>query len=1323
MPTWVSRHEDSIVPPTLLALDSPNHYTVAWIAALPIERAAAEAMLDEIHAIPAGFSKHHTDKNVYTWGRMGQHNIVIACLTAGVYGTTSAATTASNLLASLPSVRIGLLVGIGGGIARPDEGRDIRLGDVVVSQPDGTTGGVCQYDLSKAKLGSKRERKGFLKPPPDVLLNALSCIQARHLLEDSKIPDFVQEMPKKYPKMGRKSRKSPGFAYQGTENDRLFQASYDHVPGPGCQNCVAAGEVQRDARDSTDPEIHYGIIASGNTLVKDAATRDQIIRDVGEDCLCFEMEAAGLMNQFPCVVIRGICDYADSHKNDMWQQYAAATAAAYGKELLLYVPVTEVRETERAFDVLQSVCHITGHVLTVYIYAVDHKLDRLQQTTAAFVSNSIAKRHADNIRAWLQPPDTSSNENQARKLRHGGTGMWLLGHPAFQSWCAGSRQYLGLLGVTGCGKTILSTTVLDHLVLRGDRRVLRFFFDFSDGQKRTLDGMLRSLAFQLYQNTTTGAELLDKLFNNHGDGRHQPPMKAVSDVVYEMLAADTMVCIVLDALDEAANRRELLDWIEDISSRPDLTHVRLLCTARPEPEFLAGSSLMIRKNSWILLRREAVNADIRAYVAGQLADRWDFQVKRLPQDLIEQIVAEVGGGADGSFRWAACQVNSLAECRTPNMIRDALRNPPKDLGEMYERMLSKIPAHSKGDAMRLLHFLLQASRPLLVEEAIDILATDTRTQRPSFDKNRRVFGENDVLYFCPSLVSIIEVSQLVNVRSVGGGDQLVTVIRKELHLAHFSVEEYLHSLARFHPFVSSIAITKTCLTYLRAVSGDLKTINDEYPFAQLAARKWARYAAYTQSWEEVFQTSLAFIKDEQTFQRWCHLDQDDVYQHHMVRRSPSQGSRLYYACLKGLTRVAQELIRGGMNVNAEGGVYGNALQAASSGGHIDTVALLLVKGADANASGGHYGTALSAASSHGNINVLRLLIAKGADIGARGGAEGNALQAASEAGHLDIVKLLVEMGADVNTPFSNVHYEDALTAASARGYTHIVELLLANGARVNAGNALRAASHRGHTLVAEQLLLEHGADASIRSGFYDGALQAASYHGHGDIVEVLIRACADRDTQGGYAPGLHFGSALQSAIRGRRLSIAKLLVDKGATIHTLNDDALDMVSAYGWGDLVKLLLERGAEVSAENSTRALRSAACRGHLEVVVILLDSGAVIGDSLSSAVKGSHEDIARLLLDRGAEVETSAIWAAASRGLCGIVELLLEKRPDLEAQNGDLDFALRAAVSRGHSNVVRLLLKKGVSANAPMDDEYGNALQFASWIGRSDIAKLLV
>ena len=107
--------------------------------------------------------------------------------------------------------------------------------------------------------------------------------------------------------------------------------------------------MTRPVRDKHDPVIHYGLIASGNRVIKHGGTRDKLGQELG--ILCFEMEAAGLMDNFPCLVIRGICDYADSHKNKQWQGYAAATAAAYAKELLSVIHPNQVEETPSAVSV------------------------------------------------------------------------------------------------------------------------------------------------------------------------------------------------------------------------------------------------------------------------------------------------------------------------------------------------------------------------------------------------------------------------------------------------------------------------------------------------------------------------------------------------------------------------------------------------------------------------------------------------------------------------------------------------------------------------------------------------------------------------------------------------------------------------------------------------------------------------------------------------------------------------------------------------------------------------------------------------------------
>ncbi|KAI6752288.1 hypothetical protein HG530_013657 [Fusarium avenaceum] len=326
-------------------LPCPESYTIAWIATLPIERAAAIALLDERHDEPEGFDQHSKDDNAYDWGKVGQHNVVITSLPAGLFGTASAAITGSQLLSSLPHIKIGLLVGIGGGIPRP--GRDIRLGDVVVSQPDGKCGGVVQYDFGKAKEDSTWERTGSFNMPPTVLLNALAKLQAEHELEYSQTANVLEAMITKFPRMETQ------YSFQGVDNDILFPSTFKHSGGDTCDLCGLSEQVVREKRESTDPVVHYGIIASGNTLVNDADTRENIFKLAEEECLCVETVAAGLANVFPCLVIRGISDYADSHKNDRWQRYASATAAAFAVELLKYVPVRQLQAAPRAVELVE----------------------------------------------------------------------------------------------------------------------------------------------------------------------------------------------------------------------------------------------------------------------------------------------------------------------------------------------------------------------------------------------------------------------------------------------------------------------------------------------------------------------------------------------------------------------------------------------------------------------------------------------------------------------------------------------------------------------------------------------------------------------------------------------------------------------------------------------------------------------------------------------------------------------------------------------------------------------------------------------------------
>ncbi|KAF5857978.1 hypothetical protein ETB97_005009 [Aspergillus alliaceus] len=314
-----------------------DDYTVAWICALPLEMTAAKAMLDKVHP---SLPQPETDHNVYTLGNVAGHNVVMACLPAGVYGTTSAAIVLAHMLPTFPSLRFGLMVGIGGGV--PSKNADIRLGDVVVSMPTAGSGGVIQYDYGKTLRDGGLQRTGSLNKPPQYLLTAVSQIRSDYMIGDSLIKKGISETLQKHQKIHEQ--------FSRPDQDWLYKPGYDHASKTvNCSLCDPSQLVVRTTRENNEPAIHYGLIASGNQVMKNAKIRDSIAQEL--DILCFEMEAAGMMDQLPCLVIRGICDYCDSHKHKQWQGYSALAAAVYARALLEVVPLynNDLSREKRSF--------------------------------------------------------------------------------------------------------------------------------------------------------------------------------------------------------------------------------------------------------------------------------------------------------------------------------------------------------------------------------------------------------------------------------------------------------------------------------------------------------------------------------------------------------------------------------------------------------------------------------------------------------------------------------------------------------------------------------------------------------------------------------------------------------------------------------------------------------------------------------------------------------------------------------------------------------------------------------------------------------------
>ncbi|KAI8632211.1 kinesin light chain [Xylariaceae sp. FL1651] len=312
-------------------------YHVAWICPVAtIELLPSRLMLDEEHATPPYDPDY--DDNVYIFGAIAGHNLVMATCPKGMTGNVNAGRLAGPLFATFPNIRMALLVGIGGGVPRQipsnSSTNDVHVGDVVVGAPGDGKAACIYYQSGRSHPNGRFEILGTINRPDRVLLNGLERLESDH--------EFDQSTFQQHAKRLLQSKHGPKFAFPGLAHDRLFQACYQHV-GPynsGCRDCNSSKLVERPARTEQDAGqliFHRGRIATGNSVVQDGEERDRV-RDLCEGALCIEMEAAGVDASRPCLVIRGISDYADSHKDNTWRSYAAGNAVVFARELLCKIP-------------------------------------------------------------------------------------------------------------------------------------------------------------------------------------------------------------------------------------------------------------------------------------------------------------------------------------------------------------------------------------------------------------------------------------------------------------------------------------------------------------------------------------------------------------------------------------------------------------------------------------------------------------------------------------------------------------------------------------------------------------------------------------------------------------------------------------------------------------------------------------------------------------------------------------------------------------------------------------------------------------------------
>ncbi|KAI0446128.1 ankyrin repeat protein [Xylaria telfairii] len=1292
-----------------------DDYTIGWICAVEKEHIAALLFLDEEHGELD--SQPRNDNNTYTLGRIGKHNVVVGVLPHWEYGIVSAASVARDMIRTFPNIKVGVMVGIGGGAPGKN---DIRLGDVVVSSAGYANGGVFQYDYGKTVQDQAFTYTGFLNKPPTFVTTAVASLKSLYKRKGHQLKEAITNILDQNPRLRDEYQRpppgtdilyKPNFVHNGEENEDCRTL---------CGNDVS-NLVVRSKRSvhEDDPAIHYGLIASANQLMKDASIRARLSEE--KDVLCFEMEAAGLMNQLPFLVVRGICDYSDTHKNLIWQGYAAMTAAAYTRDLLNKIAPDRVQTEKRLGEALSEVRGDVQHVKL----GVEH----LQK-----------KIYDSHITSWLSAPDPTTNLNSALGHRHPGSGKWVLDHPTYLSWKSGTDSFLWLYGVLGCGKTTLASTIIEDLMMDKDsQHLLYFYFDFNDIRKQNLDMMLRALISQLYTKSPTTRSRLDALYSLCDQGKKQPSPKSLQAAFQDMIRQAGKIWIVIDALDECQSRTQyfaggLHSWIKSLQESS--MGVCLLVTSRPEEDIEAAIRSWALDRNIISIQEDLIQKDINAYVyarvyeSGELGQRW-----RTRPAIQAEIVSAITERANGMFRWASCQLDDLERCIGPGEVRMALANLPKTMGETYSRIIRNIPSEYKRTATRILQFLTFSERPLTIEEAVDAITVDTDSQL--FDPEVRIPVPKEISRYCSSLVVVAD--------RKGNQNEPSTVT--EIRLAHFSVKEYLVSdnlepgiAPDFQLSTAKASLSKVCLIYLLSLNHglSLQSIRELYPMALYSARYWTNHAIAAENADHsITEMVVKFLSCRAAYEICYQLHAPDrPYNQHRPFQIPPV---IYYASFTGLHQAVKLLSDNGSDLNAHGGYYGNALQAAAFNGHKDLALTLLDRGLDINSQGGHFGNAIQAASFNGHVELVQALLERGADVNAPTdiGYFGSALQAASLNGHITVVKTLLAHQANVNA--QGGQYGNAIQAASLNGHQNVVQLLLDQDIDVNAqsgeyGTALQAASFNGHESIV-QTLLSKGADVEVHGGEFGTALQAAAFNGHVKVVETLIGAGADVNAHAG-----EFGNAIYAASFNGYEKVVQALLVAGADVELRGGEfgtALQVASFNGHKNVVDLLLKSNANVNTQSGHfgNALQAAAFTGYAEIVRILLDAsaninalGGELGNAVYAASFSGFEEIVRTLIRRGANVNAPgghfgyALQAVAFHGYEKILEELITHGADVQARGGHLGTALQAASLNGHKKVVQILLNEGADVHSQAG-HFGNALQAASFNGHMEIIQKLL
>ncbi|KAH7041469.1 uncharacterized protein B0I36DRAFT_371660 [Microdochium trichocladiopsis] len=1081
---------------------------VQELSAIFVEFVAAQALLDEVHET---LPNEPSDNNKYVLGRMGRFNVAIACL--GPMGMNSAAAVSNNMVRTFPSMRLQLVVGVAGGV--PTLKNDIRLGDVVFGSK------VVQYDLGKTVRNEEFQSTATVYTPPNRIQIVLNALRAEYALRGNQVSAMLDDMLDRNPRMAK-------YATCNHLDDDLYENDYEHP----------------DDRVDRTPRIHFGAITSGNRVVKNALRRDELGQRY--NALCLEMEGAALQgNDLPFLVIRGICDYADSHKNKQWQPYAAAVAAACAKEFVSFLQ-PDLNSKPKQSPALSQCLPETN---------LDEQKKKLQKLMKSLSFEQIDARQA-NI-----------------KIAHARTCKWLLEKKEFQEWLYDDsldrgRRLLWIKGKPGAGKSTIMKFALNHFYQQKNKKqqvVISFFFNArGDQMEKTVQGMYQSLVLQLLTQRPHLRSILESM-----QTRGTPTTWTVVVLqqllcqAIQMLEQDTLVCFI-DALDECHpdEIRDMVHFFEDLGNidiNPGLV-LHVCFASRHYPHITVRGALEL-----ILDGQEGHEQDISDYIK----DKLNIGTGKTVQDISSQIQAKAGS----VFMWVVLVVKILNEQSDsglhPAALRKELDRIPQDLHALFRDILQR-DTKNRSNLLLCIQWVLFAQRPLTPEEtylaihsglgATDIISSKWDTEEITQERLR--------LFLLSSSKGLVEITKTA---------------KPTVQFIHESVSDFLREgdgLRDVWPDIgprfealSHDALKSCCLHYL--ISVHKTSVLSKYSMRlHRIFRKWLTerhplisYAVDNVLWhaEQAQSSGLTqndFVRSfRKQVQRWKELC-NATTEEYQIRQYFSDVSLLYLFAERDLANLVGLLPYRSSCLIAEQARYGSPLLAALATQSFQVVRLFL----DAFRASGR--TPLSLAAEIGNLLIAHLLIESGATLDLADHNGRTPLSFAVARGVSSIARLLIESGARLDLADHNGRTPLSLAAGS--GDSLIMQHLIEGGA------SLDLADHNGRTplsFAAEivdvgivQLLLRYGVldleNVILKTLLEHGATVDARSHEGRTPLSILARCCHSSD-----------------------LSIVEAMIEHGAAVDSQDAENMTPLDYAAANSNVAGLRDRLLSIVAEVAAR------------------------------------------------------------------------------------------------------------------------------------------